>query len=78
MALPDNPLTRNEHYLAKIAGQDVEIPEPITREDHYLHYISEHGGGLPEYTEADEGKTLKIVDGAPAWASIPAAAGEDF
>ena len=45
MAIPDEPLTRNEHYLARIAGQDVEIPDPITREDHYLDYIARNGSG---------------------------------
>lgn len=46
MALPDYPITRNEHYLASIAGQEVELPDhPITREEHYLAAIAEGGGG---------------------------------
>lgn len=45
MALPDEPITRNEHYLAAIAGQEVELPDPITREDQYLDYIARNGGG---------------------------------
>lgn len=36
-------------------------------------YIDEGGGGgsgLPDYTEADNGKFLQIVDGSPAWVAI--------
>lgn len=40
-----DPITRRELYLAKIEGQDVEIPEPITREEHYLYDIAMNGGG---------------------------------
>ena len=39
------PKTREEHYLAKIAGEDVTIPEPKTRQEHYLKEIAENGGG---------------------------------
>lgn len=28
------------------------------------------GGGLPEYTEADEGKFLRIVDEKPVWSTV--------
>lgn len=28
------------------------------------------GGGLPEYTEADEGKVLRIVNGKPVWSTV--------
>lgn len=46
MELPDNPVTRSEQYLAKIATGGGEIPAyPITREERYLNYIAEHGGG---------------------------------
>ena len=46
MSLPENPITRGEKYLAKIAGQSVDIPEtPITREEQYLDYIARNGGG---------------------------------
>lgn len=34
------PKTRKEHYLAKIAGEDVTIPEPKTRQEHYLKEIA--------------------------------------
>ncbi|MBO4690708.1 MAG: hypothetical protein J5621_07515, partial [Paludibacteraceae bacterium] len=46
MPIPNNPITRTEQYLAKIAGQNVPVPDyPITREESYLDYIAKHGGG---------------------------------
>jgi len=46
MSLPNNPITRKETYLAKIAGQSPTLPdEPITREEMYLDYIAKNGGG---------------------------------
>ena len=39
------PRTREEKYLAKIAGVDITTPEPRTRKEHYLNEIAEHGGG---------------------------------
>ena len=46
MALPENPINRYETYLAKIAGQEVEMPDhPITREEAYLDHIAKHGAG---------------------------------
>lgn len=45
--LPDNPNTRLERYLARLAGQDVSIPDtPITRIECYLAYLIENGGGV--------------------------------
>lgn len=46
MALPDKPLTRQEMYLSKIAGENTELPEkPLTREEMYLEAIAQGGGG---------------------------------
>lgn len=39
------PITREEQFLAKAAGDNVNIPEPITREEVYLKRIAENGGG---------------------------------
>lgn len=48
MALPDEPYTRVERYLARLAGQDVDIPDyPITRIECYLDYLCGNGGGVP-------------------------------
>lgn len=44
--LPTEALGSEEHYLAKIAGEDVPLPnEPRGRKEHYLAYIAENGGG---------------------------------
>ena len=46
MALPNNPVTRQEMYLSNIAGQGTPLPEtPITREEAYLDAIAKGGGG---------------------------------
>ena len=46
MALPENPITRQEIYLSNIAGENTELPEkPLTREEQYLDYIAKNGGG---------------------------------
>ena len=45
--LPEEPISRNEKYLATIAGQTgIELPEePISRVEKYLAYIAENGAG---------------------------------
>lgn len=60
-------ITRRELYLAKIAGDDVSLPEyPITREEQYLARIAEGGGGQPvdAYTKSETDALLAIK--APA------------
>lgn len=42
--MANNPMTRKEIYLAKMAGEDVSVPEPMTREETYLKKIAENGG----------------------------------
>lgn len=39
------PITREEMFLAKAGGQDVETPEPITRREKLLKGIIDNGGG---------------------------------
>lgn len=39
------PITREEMFLAKAGGQDVETPEPITRREKLLQGIVDNGGG---------------------------------
>jgi hypothetical protein len=48
-----NPITRDEKYLAKAAGVDVDIPTPITREEKYLNAIAEGGGGGGGFTPTE-------------------------
>ena len=42
------PITREEMYLAAIAGEAVIPPEPITRIEMYLDAILKSGGGTGE------------------------------
>lgn len=70
MAIPNEPITRKEKYLAKASGQNVETPDPLTREEMYLDTIAKGGGGgggggadLPDVTSADNGKVLSVVSG---------------
>lgn len=56
MAIPSKPITRQETYLANIAGEKNELPTPITREEQYLDYIANHGGG-----GGGEGTTIDFI-----------------
>jgi len=48
MALPEEPLTRGEQYLAKAAGQDVALPDvPLTRVEQYLAKIAGQNVAIP-------------------------------
>lgn len=49
------PITREEMFLAKLAGQDVQTPEPITRKEMLLSKAIENGGaGGGEYVNGNE------------------------
>lgn len=48
---------------------DIMMPDN-SRLDEYLKNFS-GGSGLPPYTDADNGKFLRIVDGEPTWVLIP-------
>ena len=58
------PITREEYFLARMAGEDVTMPEPITREEEYMKGIAaqiEAGSTeLPAVTDVDEGKILAV------------------
>ena len=58
------PITREEYYLARMAGEDVTMPEPITREEEYMKGIAaqiEAGSAeLPAVTENDWGRVLSV------------------
>lgn len=67
MSLPENPITREEQYLSKIAGQGFPIPDyPITREEQYLDYIAKHGGGggggTSDYNDLDNKPKVNNVE----------------
>ena len=61
-----NPITREEQFLAKAAGYDVEPPKPITRTEMFLQKISDRpgtgGGGDVDMgvTGATVGQTVTI------------------
>jgi len=64
--LPETPLTREERYLSRIAGENHALPEhPITRIEHYLDYIAKNGGG-------GGGGTPITIDPAPTQGSTNA------
>ena len=74
------PLTREENFLAKIAG-DTDADEnmkPITREEHYLDQIAgmmnNAASEVPAVSASDNGKVLTVVDGA--WAAAQGGGGE--
>lgn len=71
MSLPTEPYTRIERYLAKLAGQDVDIPDkPITRIECYLDYLVNNGGGG---TAATAGAHNSIFRGQSLGTSITTA-----
>lgn len=51
------PITREEMFLAKAAGQDVKTPEPITRKEKFLSKISGGGGAVSSC------KLPQVIDG---------------
>lgn len=66
MALPNNPITRVESYLNRIATGSGDIPEyPMTRMEQYLDYIAENGGGsgLPDPSSLPNGTAMVAVNG---------------
>lgn len=79
--MPDTltPITREETYLAAIAGEDVTTPDPICRPEEFLAAIDAHvgvveqavtdlGSILPEPEAEDAGKVLTAGDdGTASW-----------
>ena len=77
MALPNEPLTRGEQYLNRIATGEGTIPdEPLTRMEQYLDYIAKNGGGggSPAVTSVNgktgavelDGEDVGVVESEPA------------
>lgn len=79
--MPDtiSPVTREEDYLAAIAGQDVTPPTPVTRKEEWLDLIAGKVDDLagdiedlqdvvPAPEAADSGKVLTAgADGTASW-----------
>lgn len=78
--------SRIENILqAIIDGSDPsQLPPPQSRNEELLLQVLEviegggGGGGLPSVTTADNGKFLRVVEGAWAAASVPNASGVNF
>ena len=68
-----NPESREEAFLAKAAGEDVELPKPASRKEEYLNAIAQGGGGggyfdfsdlyakVMEALEEEEGNQAEIL-----------------
>lgn len=59
------PITRKEMFMAKAAGQNVNVPEPITREEMFLNAIGSGGGtggGAQPDWNAAEGEAGHILN----------------
>lgn len=58
------PVSREETYLANIAGQNVEVPPcPVTRVERYLDYIAKHGsGGTDDYNALNNLPTINGIE----------------
>lgn len=59
-----NPITRQEQYLARIAGDtDFPLPEyPRTREEQYLARIAAQSGGTTDYTNLENKPQINGVE----------------
>ncbi len=63
MALENlTPLTREEKYLSKIAGEETTPPEPLTREEQYLAKIAGADTVVPEPETRREYYLNKIAE----------------
>ena len=51
---PPVPQFREEFYLAKMAGMDVDLPEPFTRRELYLAYMAGMDVSIPTPVTRDE------------------------
>lgn len=60
------PITREEKYLAKAAGQSVSVPEPITRKEMFLDAVAKSGGSgggsAPSDWNAAEGEPGHVLN----------------
>lgn len=78
------PITREETYLAAIAGEDVTVPDPVTRHEEFLAAIDGHVDSVeqdvtdlaaivPTPAALDEGKVLTAgsTAGTATWANVP-------
>lgn len=79
------PNTREEYYLAKMAGEDIALPEAITREEEYLAAIAENIQGASSNISDEFSSTSSynkddycIYNGVLYKANTSISAGSDF
>ena len=65
------PITREETYLAAIAGEEVSVPDPICRKEEFLDAIDDHIGSV----ESDVSNVSGAVTALQT--QIPASTAED-
>ena len=69
MSLPNSPIGRKETYLARMAGESVDVPPyPIGREEEYLAAISDSVAPIYSETEVATGSTW--IDGKPIYRKV--------
>lgn len=68
------------HYGMKILVNDNEVYTwyKIVKGSPYLEEEGGGGSGLPDYTDADNGKFLRLVDGEPTWVLIEDGNGVEY
>lgn len=73
MAVPNEPITRKEMFLAKAVGQETDTPNPITREEMYLDALANGGGGgsggssIPTWTLLGEYNFAELKGDNESW-----------
>lgn len=70
MAIPNNPITREEQYLASMAGQEVDLPQPITRVEKYLAKASGMDIETPDPITREEKYLDAIAEGGGGGSSV--------
>lgn len=70
MAIPNDPNTREEHYLASMAGQKVDLPQPIPRIEKYLAKAAGMDVETPDPLTRVERYLDAIADGGGGGSSV--------
>ena len=70
MATPNDPITREEQYLASMAGQEVDLPQPITRVEKYLAKASGMDVETPDPITREEKYLDAIAEGGGGGSSV--------
>lgn len=76
------PSSREEHFWAKIAGEEPLENEyiPSSREEGFMYKVAQNVNGivgLPDASEAADGSVLTVVDGEIEWVAPETPAAEE-